>query len=144
MGSRLFREQEIAGSTPAAPTGVSSNGRAAVLQTADGGSIPSTPTDAAAVCIFPRSKVVSRPLKPVTLVRFQLGEHMVAVVYWSARLAVNEEVRVRSPPVTPQATTGCGSMAGHLARNQVHAGSIPAAQTGDVVQREDAAFASLK
>ena len=48
---------------------------------------------------------VSRPLKPVTLVRFQLGghagQHMVAVVYWSARLAVNEEVRVRSPPVTP-------------------------------------------
>ena len=68
----------------------------------------------------------------------------VAVVYWRACLAVNEEVRVRSPPVTPQATTGCGSMAGHLARNQVHAGSIPAAQTGDVVQREDAAFASLK
>jgi hypothetical protein len=28
-------------------------------------------------------------------------ERMVAVVYWSARLAVNEEVRVRSPPVTP-------------------------------------------
>ena len=26
------------------------------------------------VCFFPRSKVVSRPLKPVTLVRFQLGE----------------------------------------------------------------------
>ena len=26
------------------------------------------------VCNFPRSKVVSRPLKPVTLVRFQLGE----------------------------------------------------------------------
>ena len=26
---------------------------------------------------------------------------MVAVVYWSARLAVNEEVRVRSPPITP-------------------------------------------
>ena len=51
---------------------------------------------------FPRSKVVSRPLKPVTLVRFQLGEPtVVAVVYWSARLAVNEEVRVRSPPVTP-------------------------------------------
>ena len=24
-----------------------------------------------------------------------------AVVYWSARLAVNEEVRVRSPPITP-------------------------------------------
>src|SRR5262245_23255896 len=44
MGSRLFREQEGAGSTPAAPTGVSSNGRAVVLQTADGGSIPSTPT----------------------------------------------------------------------------------------------------
>ena len=82
------------------------------------------------VCNFPRSKVVSRPLKPVTLVRFQLGElTVVAVVYWSARLAVNEEVRVRSPPVTPQVTTGCGSMAGHLARNQVHAGSIPAAQT---------------
>jgi hypothetical protein len=80
---------------------------------------------------FPRSKVVSRPLKPVTLVRFQLGELtiVVVVVYWSARLAVNEEVRVRSPPITPQATTGCGSMAGHLARNQVHAGSIPAAQT---------------
>ena len=93
---------------------------------------------------LPRSKVVSRPLKPVTLVRFQLGEPtVVAVVYWSARLAVNEEVRVQSPPVTPQEATGCGSMAGHLARNQVHAGSIPAAQTGDVVQREDAAFASL-
>ncbi len=28
-----------------------------------------------------------------------------AVVYWSARLAVNEEVRVRSPPVTPIAST---------------------------------------
>ena len=27
-----------------------------------------------------------------------------AVVYWSARLAVNEEVRVRSPPVTPIAS----------------------------------------
>jgi hypothetical protein len=26
---------------------------------------------------------------------------MVAVVYWRARLAVNEEVRVQSPPVTP-------------------------------------------
>ena len=51
---------------------------------------------------------------------------MVVVVYWRARLAVNEEVRVQSPPITP---TGCGSMAGHLARNQVHAGSIPAAQT---------------
>ena len=46
MGSRLFREQEGASSTLAAPTGVSSNGRAAVLQTADGGSIPSAPTDA--------------------------------------------------------------------------------------------------
>ena len=71
---------------------------------------------------------------------------LVAVVYWRARLAVNEEVRVQSPPVTQTIfTTGCGSMAGHLARNQVHAGSIPAAQTrGDVVQREDAAFASLK
>jgi hypothetical protein len=57
------------------------------------------------------------------------GAVVVAVVYWSARLAVNEEVRVRSPPVTPQEVTGCGSMAGHLARNQVHAGSIPAAQT---------------
>ena len=34
------------------------------------------------------------------LVRFQLGERTVAVVYWRARLAVNEEVRVRSPPVT--------------------------------------------
>ena len=44
MGSRLFREQEIVGSTPTAPTGVSSNGRAAVLQTADGGSIPSART----------------------------------------------------------------------------------------------------
>ena len=29
------------------------------------------------------------------------GARTVAVVYWSARLAVNEEVRVRSPPVTP-------------------------------------------
>ena len=125
MGSRLFREQEIAGSTPAAPTGASSNGRAAVLQTADGGSIPSAPT--AASQFIPRSTVVSRPLKPVTLVRLQLGEHVVAVVYWCACLAVNEEVRVRSPPVTR--TTGCGSMAGHLARNQVDAGSIPAAQT---------------
>ena len=66
------------------------------------------------------------------------GAMMVAVVYWSARLAVNEEVRVRSPPVTPQATTGCGSMAGHLARNQVHAGSIPAAQTGESSRRKDA------
>ena len=26
---------------------------------------------------------------------------LVAVVYWRARLAVNEEVRVQSPPVTP-------------------------------------------
>ena len=100
MGSRLFREQEIAGSTPAAPTGASSNGRAAVLQTADGGSIPSAPTSRLTQFI-PRSKVVSRPLKPVMLVRFQLGEPTVAVVYWSARLAVNEEVRVRSPPITP-------------------------------------------
>ena len=72
MGSRLFREQEIAGSTPAAPTGASSNGRAAVLQTADGGSIPSAPTRDAR--FIPQSKVVSRPLKPVRLVRFQLGE----------------------------------------------------------------------
>ena len=31
-----------------------------------------------------------------------------AVVYWSARLAVNEEVRVRSPPVTPQEQLGVG------------------------------------
>ena len=100
MGSRLFREQEIAGSTPAAPTtGASSNGRAVVLQTADGGSIPSAPTVASQ--FIPRSTVVSRPLKPVTLVRLQLGEQMVAVVYWRACLAVNEEVRVRSPPVTP-------------------------------------------
>src|SRR5262245_40492371 len=29
------------------------------------------------------------------------GTDVVAVVYWRARLAVNEEVRVRSPPVTP-------------------------------------------
>ena len=29
-----------------------------------------------------------------------------AVVYWSARLAVNEEVRVRSPPVTQQLGVG--------------------------------------
>jgi hypothetical protein len=29
---------------------------------------------------------------------------MVAVVYWRARLAVNEDVRVRSPPVTPNQT----------------------------------------
>ena len=57
------------------------------------------------------------------------ASRVVAVVYWSARLAVNEEVRVRSPPVTQHEATGCGSMAGHLARNQVHAGSIPAAQT---------------
>ena len=57
-----------------------------------------------------------------------------AVVYWSARLAVNEEVRVRSPPVTQQEVTGCGSMAGHLARNQVHAGSIPAALTESAAQ----------
>ena len=99
MGSRLFREQEIAGSTPAAPTGASSNGRAAVLQTADGGSIPSAPTDATAQFI-PRSKVVSRPLKPVSWFDSSSGSRTVAVVYWSARLAVNEEVRVRSPPVT--------------------------------------------
>jgi hypothetical protein len=45
MGSRLVGGQEGAGSTPATlTTGVSSNGRAAVLQTADGGSIPSAPT----------------------------------------------------------------------------------------------------
>src|SRR5882672_7248437 len=37
-------------------------------------------------------------------------------------------------------------MAGHLARNQVHAGSIPAALTtsGAVVQREDAALAQRR
>jgi hypothetical protein len=76
----------------------------------------------------PRSVVsVIRPLKSVTLVRFQLGEQMVAVVYWSARLAVNEEVRVQSPPVTP--STGCGPVAGRLPWEQVHAGSIPASQT---------------
>ena len=45
MGSRLFREQESAGSTPASPTmRASSNGRAAVLQTADGCSIHSART----------------------------------------------------------------------------------------------------
>ena len=31
---------------------------------------------------------------------------VVAVVYWRARLAVNEEVRVRSPPVTRQLGVG--------------------------------------
>jgi hypothetical protein len=111
--------------------GVSSNGRAAVLQTADGGSIPSTPTDATSFVCPKFSPIEGR--EPA----FEAGDagsipargaHVVVVVYWSARLAVNEEVRVRSPPVTPQAATGCGSMAGHLARNQVHAGSIPAAQ----------------
>ena len=86
---------------------------------------------------IPRSVAVSRPLKPVTLVRFQLGEpqlarerDMVAVVYWSARLAVNEEVWVQSPPVTP---TGCGPVAGRLPWEQAHAGSIPASQTSRVL-----------
>ena len=36
--------RDVAGSTPAGATGVSPNGRAAVLQTADGSSILSTPT----------------------------------------------------------------------------------------------------
>ena len=64
---------------------------------------------------IPRSVAVSRPLKPVTLVRFQLGEptqsqeEMVAVVYWRARLSVKEEVRVQSPPVTPNPRTGMSS-----------------------------------
>jgi hypothetical protein len=36
--------RDVAGSTPAEATGVSPNGRAAVLQTTDGSSILSTPT----------------------------------------------------------------------------------------------------
>jgi hypothetical protein len=77
---------------------------------------------------FPRSKVVSRPLKPVTLVRFQLGELCGGrgVLECTPR---RERGGAGSIPAGHPSTTGCGSMAGHLARNQVHAGSIPAAQT---------------
>ena len=108
---RRGRDQHQSGPASAGPPspardGASSNGRAAVLQTADGGSIPRAPTKAEED--IPRSTVVSRPLKPVTLVRLQLGEptRMVVVVYWRARLAVNEEVRVQSPPITLQLGVG--------------------------------------
>ena len=140
MESRLFREQEGASSTLAAPTGASSNGRAVVLQTADGGSIPSAPTDAMSRRKF--GYLVRLQIAP-PVARAQLGAlelrisfvascfsfspiegrepafeagdagsspargaatGMVAVVYWRARLAVNEDVRVRSPPVTPNQT----------------------------------------
>ena len=91
----------------------------------------------------PRSVVsVIRPLKSVTLVRFQLGEQMVAVVYWSARLAVNEEVRVRSPPVTQRLGVGQW-LATWPGTRSTQVRFLPPRQ-GDVVQREDAAFASLK
>ena len=79
---------------------------------------------------FPRSKVVSRPLKPVTLVRFQLGNRRHGgrgVLECTPRCERGGAGSI--PAGHPEATTGCGSMAGHLARNQVHAGSIPAAQT---------------
>lgn len=78
---------------------------------------------------FPRSKVVSRPLKPVTLVRFQLGERHGGRGVLECTPRCERGGAGSIPADHPQATTGCGSMAGHLARNQVHAGSIPAAQT---------------
>jgi hypothetical protein len=82
------------------------------------------------VHFLPRSVAVSRPLKPVMLVRFQLGERASrcggrGVLECTPRC---ERGGAGSIPAG-HPTTGCGSMAGHLARNQVHAGSIPAAQT---------------
>ena len=155
MESRLFREQEGASSTLAAPTGASSNGRAAVLQTADGGSIPSAPTDAMSrrkfgyLVRFQIAPPVARAQLGALELRisfvascfsfspiegrepaFEAGDAgsspargaatgMVAVVYWRARLAVNEDVRVRSPPVTPRGRRPAG-------RNE---GSIPSVST---------------
>ena len=106
-----------------------------VLQTADGGSIPSAPTDAMSrrkfgyLVRFQIAPPVARAQLGALELRISFvascfsfspiegrepafeagdvgsiparGTRVVAVVYWRARLAVNEEVWVQSPSVTP-------------------------------------------